>query len=373
MSKINITKSSPTKDFQITVVGGGLTGSLMVYILIKSNIISKNRLCWIKPEKNIIFDNRVSFYNIKNFEGLDRYGLLKQFTKKDLCYITDIEVFNELQKKPLSFNEKDGLGVICKNYQIQKYILDSINKIKIINSKVVDTKVNDFERVIYLENGEIISSNLVLAADGSKSKLRDLSSIKYLKHDLNHVALNGHLKLKHNFNHIARQAFLKEGPIGLLPINYKELYINFVWSIKKEFANKLNDDQKTLEILVKKLNLLYKQQNLIFSPLIKKSPRHLLKIYKWPLKLVHVPKPFGNRIALIGDSAHSIHPLAGQGFNLSLEDCFEILKILETSFKTGKEFGHPDHLFLFGQNLIQISQRCTSNPQSPIPCFGTFP
>ena len=369
MSKINITKNSLTKDFQITVVGGGLTGSLMVYILIKSNIISKNSLCWVKPEKNIIFDNRVSFYNLKNFENLNRYGLLKQFTKKDLCYITDIEVLNEFQRKPLTFHEKDGLGIICKNHEIQKTILDNINKIKIINSKVLDTKVNQFERIIYLENGEIISSNLILAADGSKSKLRDLSSIKYLSRDLNHLALNGHLKLNQNFNHIARQAFLKEGPIGLLPVKYKELYINFVWSVKKEFANTLNDDQKTLEILVEKLNLLYRKQNLIFSPLIKKTPEHLLKIYKWPLKLVHVPKPFGNRIALIGDSAHSIHPLAGQGFNLSLEDCFEMLKILETSFKTGKEFGHPDHLFLYSLNRKNRTRLMTFSTSS---IFYTF-
>tara|TARA_B100000965_G_scaffold405430_1_gene439530 strand:- start:410 stop:1621 length:1212 start_codon:yes stop_codon:yes gene_type:complete len=369
MSKINFTKKSLTKKFQITVVGGGLTGSLMVYILLKSNIISKNSLCWIKPEKKIIFDNRVSFYNLKNFKTLRRYGLLTKFTKKDLSYITNIEVLNELQKKPLSFHENDGLGVICKNYQIQKEILNNFNGVKIINSKVLDTEINEFERIIYLENREIISSNLILAADGSNSKLRELCNIKYLNVNLNHTALNGHLKINDNFNHIARQAFLKEGPIGLLPVSYKEMYINFVWSVKTEFAEKLKDDQKTINNLVNKLNLLYRKNNLIFSPIIKQTPNHLSKIYKWPLKLVHVPKPIGKRIALIGDSAHTIHPLAGQGFNLSLEDCFEILKILETSYQTGKDFGHPDHLF---QYVLNRKKRTRSMTFSTTSIFYTF-
>ena len=369
MSKINITKKSITKKFQITVVGGGLTGSLMVYILLKSNIISKNNICWIKPEKNIIFDNRVSFYNLKNFENLNLYGLLRNFTKKDLSYITNIEVLNELQKKPLTFHQNDGLGVICKNYQIQKAILDNFNGIKIVNSIVLDTEVNEFERIIYLENGERISSNLILAADGSNSKLRKLCNIKYLNLDLNHTALNGHLKIKDNHDHIARQAFLKEGPVGLLPVKYQELYINFVWSVKTEFAKNLKDDQKTLVALVEKLNLLYKKHNLNFSPIIKKTPRHLSRIYKWPLKLVHVPNPVGKRIALIGDSAHTIHPLAGQGFNLSLEDCFEILSILETSFKTGKDFGHSDHLFQYVLNRKRRTRLMTFSTTS---IFYTF-
>ena len=66
--------------------------------------------------------------------------------------------------------------------------------------------------------------------------------------------------------------------------------------------------------------------------------------------MIFVPKPTSQRLILIGDAAHSIHPLAGQGFNLALEDCFEVENVLEKSILTGKEFGHNDNLSLYNKN-----------------------
>ena len=82
----------------------------------------------------------------------------------------------------------------------------------------------------------------------------------------------------------------------------------------------------------------------------KTHSNYLVNVNKWPLKLIHVPNPTGPRLVLIGDSAHSIHPLAGQGFNLSLEDCFDMLDILKSSQKKGKDFGDP-------YNLVQYNYK----------------
>ena len=80
---------------------------------------------------------------------------------------------------------------------------------------------------IILESGEEITSNIVLAADGSNSHLRNISSIKYFRHNFKHLALTGHLIMKSDRKNIARQAFLKEGPIGLLPIEYNNNLIRY--------------------------------------------------------------------------------------------------------------------------------------------------
>ena len=64
-----------------------------------------------------------------------------------------------------------------------------------------------------------------------------------------------------------------------------------------------------------------------------------IKLQIYPINVKYVQKPFQKRIALIGDAAHTIHPLAGQGFNLSIEDCFDVLKCLQNAKKIGKDFG----------------------------------
>ena len=73
MTKTKLSNNVQKRHFQITVVGSGLTGSLMIYILIKSKIVSKENLCWVNPNTKISNDNRVSFYNYKNFQYLEEY------------------------------------------------------------------------------------------------------------------------------------------------------------------------------------------------------------------------------------------------------------------------------------------------------------
>ena len=342
MTKANLSNNSKNRHFQITVIGGGLTGSLMTYILIKSKIVSKKDLCWINPNKSIKDDKRVSFYNYTNFQNLTQFGLSSFLKKEEINRINTIEVLNEKQKRPLSFRDNKGLGVICKNFVIQKLLSKESKNATLINSKVINSSVDEYQRILKLENGQIISSNIVLAADGSNSPLRTLSNIKFFRHNLNHVAFNGYLNINIPSNDTARQAFLKEGPVGLLPVKNKANKINFVWSVNKEFAKKFNSQEKVLNFLIHQLNKFYKKHDIIFSN--NSISRTNSKTYNWPLELIYVPKPINNRIVLIGDAAHAIHPLAGQGFNLSLEDCFEMLDILKNSFETGKDFGQYENL-----------------------------
>ena len=349
MNKISRLKNSITSHFQITVVGGGLTGSLMIYLLIKSKIVSQKDLCWIRSETDISHDFRVSFYNKQNYDNLNKIGLFKNLNKSDLNIIKNIEVLNEKQNKPLKFKEENGLGYILKNIQIQSLLLKKSKNISIINSKVVKSSSNAFEREISLENGTKITSNLVLAADGRNSYLRKLSSIKYLYRSLNHTALTGYLYIENSDKVTARQVFVKEGAIGLLPVKYNQPLINFVWSINTKLLKTFDNDELIKVFLVDKLNNLYKDSQIKFKLVNNKNQKNLSQVYKWPLELIYVPKPFSNRLVLIGDSAHTIHPLAGQGFNLSLEDCLEMIKILKNSLNKGQEFGHYDNLLSYSQ------------------------
>ncbi len=349
MSNLFFPKKNKANNFDVTVVGGGLTGSLMIYILLSNKNLSNIKICWIKPKEKNLSDDRVSFYNSANISKLSKISFFQNIADKEITVIKEIHVLNEKQNKPLKWKKNPYMGFILKNKFVQKKLLDKIKNITIYDSYVVKSVSDEFNRTITLQNGNVIYSNLVIAADGSNSNLRKISSIKYLSHQLNHLAITGYLEIENSSDNIARQAFLKEGPIGLLPVMSKRKYVNFVWSVKKDFASEILEQDNSSLIICKKLNEFYKKYKLIFYPVRDFTKKRLLKIYKWPLNLIYVPNPISQRLILIGDAAHSIHPLAGQGFNLALEDCFEVFNVLEKSILLGKDFGHDDNISMYNQ------------------------
>ena len=117
--------------------------------------------------------------------------------------------------------------------------------------------------------------------------------------------------------------------------NDKDL-INFVWSIDNKILNK--NKIKSHNEIIKLLNNFFSNSNLIFNaPKSKKNEFN--KLQTFPISVKFVNNPFKERIVLIGDAAHTIHPLAGQGFNLSIEDCFDMLECLKNAKFVGKDFG----------------------------------
>ena len=178
----------------------------------------------------------------------------------------------------------------------------------------------------------------MLSADGNSSTLRDLAKVKYVCQDLNHTIISGYLVSKNFNNSVAKQIFLNDSFIGLLPISKKINLINFVWSLdNKVLENKKTNFNYHYE-LAKRLNPFFSKYNINFEyPKGYASNYNKIQLYSSNVKFLN--KPFSERLALIGDAAHTIHPLAGQGFNLSIEDCFDLLKCIEKAMSYGKDLG----------------------------------
>ena len=323
------------KIYNITVVGGGLTGQLLTSILIKNNLANTEDLCWINPDKKTVQDYRVSFINSKNFYYLNN-KLGCKFSSREYINIDKIEVHNINQKLPLKLKDENNHGVIVKNNILKKIFEISKNKMDIYKSRVASTEHDDLYRYLVLSDGTKIKTSLVISADGNSSALRELSKIKYVNHDLNHIIISGYLNCNRIDIHTAKQLFLEDSFIGLLPID-KNL-INFVWSLDKNVLKKNEHNFNYFDEISKRLNLFFSKEKFNFrSPKTNNSKIKNLQIY--PLKVRFVRIPYNERIALIGDAAHTIHPLAGQGFNLSIEDCFDICNCLEKAKSLGKDFG----------------------------------
>ena len=330
-----MTKNEYTKNFDITIVGGGLTGKLMLSVLANCELFNENKLCWINTDIENYKDTRVSFINYRNFIKL-KNNFQFDIYSRDYSVINQIQLHNTNEKQPLKLDDENIHGIIIRNDILKKNITFLKRKATIYKSKVISTKFDNFNRYLTLKDGTKIKTALVISADGSLSPLRELCKISYFNKNLNHTIISGYLECK-NFNtSIAKQIFLKDNFIGLLPLNNNSNLINFVWSIDKKIYNK--NKICSHDEIVNILNNFFFKKKLVFkSPKSKDSKFNEIQTY--PISVKFVNNPFKERIVLIGDAAHTIHPLAGQGFNLSIEDCYDMLRCLISAKFIGKDFG----------------------------------
>ena len=356
-----IENSSKEYFHKICVVGGGLTGAIMVLLLKKSNLFKPDEIGWINPKTAALNDIRTTFYNKKSLELLESLGLLKNLKSSNFTPIKKIQVFGINNSSPLEWNypnSKLNFGSVIKNDIILNALTERLNDIKQYDSIVTNTRYDDFERTLYLKDKTRIKAHLVIAADGKNSYLRKILSINTLQKKVSHIALSGFLQQSRNHNNTAIQAFTGLGPIGLLPFENKNI-INFVQSIEESRYKQILSKTKPEKYICNHLNNFFSRIHLKFEPLTKVNQINK-KLSSWKLDLNFIVNPTAYRTILIGDAAHSVHPLAGQGLNLALRDCSSVLKSLENNLKFGQDLGDYSILNFYKKDRLPKTMAITA-------------
>ncbi|XKE45581.1 UbiH/UbiF/VisC/COQ6 family ubiquinone biosynthesis hydroxylase [Halomonas organivorans] len=167
-------------------------------------------------------------------------------------------------------------------------------------------------RVVVLEGGERLVAPLVVAADGARSPLRELAGIGVSARDTGHAAVVTTVRNARAHGGVARQAFLPSGPLAFLPLTVDgdDRYCSIVWSTAPEEAERLCG--LTAEALAAELETAFAAR---LGPVSVMDRAQAV-----PLVQRHAERYVLPGLALVGDAAHSIHPLAGQGVNLGLMD-----------------------------------------------------
>ena len=247
----------------------------------------------------------------------------------------------------VTFNSKsisyDYLGYIIKESSIKKAIEEKLSKLENITIKSIEevSRIDQSENnVINLINKKKLKYDLLLLADTRNFNVFNNLEINRITHDYNQSALVINLKLENSISEkIAFQRFADNQIQGLLPISSNEF--NLIWSVNSSEVDNLFNKDKVL--LTKILN---DQLSSRIGNIIKISDRIV-----FPLSGFYVKSYVYNNIILIGGSAHSVHPLAGLGLNMGIQDIF----ILDTALN------HEKNTYINEKSLNYYNSNCIKN------------
>ena len=316
------------KEFDVIVIGGGMVGlSFAIELSQKKNcsiaIVEPNTS---NPSISKSFHTRVSAITPSSEVYLKSLNIWENIIRKQVFVAT--KVWDQNSHGRLNFHAKDEnmehLGYIIENDLIQSALFDGIdkNKIDYINAKLSGLKKTNSGYEINLDSQASLSCRLLIGADGASSKVRALSEIKTTERDYHQKAIIANIVSEKSFQKTTWQRFLSDSIIALLPLSENQASI--VWSCKNHLADeliKLNRgkfNQKLSEAVEYRFGNLALESDREVFPLIERSAKDSSK----------------PNLVLIGDAAHNIHPLAGQGVNLGFSDAKELnLQLLTNSDK----------------------------------------
>jgi 2-octaprenyl-6-methoxyphenol hydroxylase len=253
------------------------------------------------------------------------------------CPIRKIAVADGLEPGGLDFesDEDEPLGFMHENRNLRAALQARAEAGKNLwllwKSRVAEVDRGDHGVVVKLEDGRALAAPLLVAADGRNSATREAAGINMARWKYAHQAIVSVIRHERPHDHVAYEIFYPTGPFALLPMNDsgKTRRSAIVWSVPEEDAAgwlALNDEEFAAEAEAAMGGVLGKIAML--------APRS-----SFPLGFHHAAQLVARRLALVGDAAHAIHPIAGQGLNLGFRDVAALAQVLVEGARLGLDLG----------------------------------
>ena len=323
----------------IVIVGAGMVGSLLAaalkHLSLKIIIIDNQQV--IEPQNSEPYEPRVSALTRASENMLKALGAWSLINTKRFAPFTSMYVREQQGHGELYFHADDlgvsHLGCLLENRLLQwaltEQAIASPQVTLLTPDKVVALEKGIRSWSVTLASGATIDTGLVVGADGAFSVVRQLAGIEIDTWDYQQQAIVCSVKTENPHQDCARQSFLSTGPLALLPLS-DPLYCSIVWSAQQAEAQRLmalSDDQ-------------------FLQALERAFPCELGRMlscdrrYSFPLVARHAQRYYLDGLVLIGDAAHTIHPLAGQGVNLGLLDAAVLAEEIELALKKSLAINH---------------------------------
>ncbi|XOD70120.1 MAG: FAD-dependent 2-octaprenylphenol hydroxylase [Sodalis sp. (in: enterobacteria)] len=355
--------------FDIVINGAGITGLALACGLQGSGL----RVAIIEghiPEPISLNKQpalRVSAINIASRRFLQYLQVWENIATQCANPFRGIQVWERDSFGRIAFDSSEfgypELGHIIDNKAIHQglwYRANQIAEVTLISSTTLRQVVWEKNKVfVTLDNNRILTAKLVVAADGAGSWLRTHAFIPLTFWDYQHHALVALVRTMQPHGNIAHQAFHSDGILAFLPLSDPHLS-SIVWSLPPLMAQyRLNISAKTFNAEVA-MNF-----SLTLGLCELKSERKT-----FPLAVRFARNFAAHRLVLIGDAAHTFHPLAGQGLNLGLMDVVELLGEIQRLQKTDRDIGHYPYLRRYEQNRKQSAALMLASMQGFLELFA---
>ena len=319
------------------IFGGGLVG-LALAAALDSSGVSAIVVDPADPDlrTDAAFDGRTSAVSSSSMRMLDTIGVAAHLLEPG-CPIRTIAVADGLQPGGLHFDTADDepLGLMHENRHLRAALRARAeagpNTWLLWKSRVASVDRGDHGVVVALEDGRKLCAPLLIAADGRNSRTREAAGINIARWKYDHQAIVSVLGHDQPHDHVAYEIFFPTGPFALLPMTDagKTHRSAIVWSVPQADAAgwlSLSDGEFAAEAEVAMGGFLGKVGML--------APRS-----SYPLGFHHAAQITAKRLALAGDAAHAVHPIAGQGLNLGFRDVAALAEVLVEGGRLGLDLG----------------------------------
>ncbi len=328
------------KTFDLVIVGGGMVGLALAASLRKAPL----RIAVIEsfpPQTSTEqITNRVSALNLASQNLLTELGVWSNLTAIRATAYNDMEVWEKDSFAKIEFSGKNlgltHLGHIVENHLIQHTLWQNVlsqKNAEILTALPQTIAVTDSNAIMTLNNGHMLSAKLIVGADGANSWVRKQADIPLVFRDYGHHALVCNVETEEPHQNTARQIFTGESILAFLPLHNANL-CSIVWSQPPKQAEYLT--QCTEEEFNKALTVAFDGKLGLCQV---KSARHSI-----PLTARYARDFAKKRIALVGDAAHTIHPLAGLGVNLGFQDVISLAQEIEKNLSMNVDIGEYRYL-----------------------------
>jgi len=317
-------------DFDIAIVGGGIVGPAVAGLLAANERTAQWRVALIernepRPPDAGRIDLRVSAISRASQRILQAAGAWAA-VEADAAPYSDMVVWDATSRHDaadaLRFSAAEtgepDLGAIVENLRLQWALVEASNvrKATVLRTGLEQLEVTPEHVRLELSDQRSVRASLVIAADGGQSRTRELAGIERVGRDYDQAAVVAHLRPSRPHGQTAWQRFTPQGPLALLPLG--DGRVSTVWTLDPDSASELCA-AGAREFAAR----ITAASDEVLGRLELDSERASFPLGRWQAAAYCRP-----RVVLVGDAAHTIHPLAGQGANLGLLDAAALVEVL---------------------------------------------
>ena len=335
----HVTANPRNASADVLISGGGLVGATLALALARHGL-SSIVVDPLAPATTLApqFDGRASAIASASWRMLEAIGLGPMLEPHG-CPIERIWVSDGLKPGELDFAPPEGdgpLGLMFENRRLRLALAEAVDAEPLIDlrspARTASITRDAHRAALTLADGSILAAPLLAVCEGRQSPTREDAGISVAQWSYHHGAMIGAIAHEYPHENVAYEIFYSDGPFALLPLNDLEDGRHrsaFVWTVGIEDAPaylKLGDRGFAAAM--------HRQMGDLLGDFDLIAPRSM-----YPLGFQHAARITDRRMALVGDAAHGLHPIAGQGFNLGLRDVAALVEVLVEGARIGLDFG----------------------------------